>query len=232
MPPSVPLRPSPSGDTAFVVRDAGPADTGAFMSVIAPADPVHPDPFGLVRTILASRPTPPLSHGRSLALVAEDSTTGAVVGALLGGSPRWLFTHPGIDRISLREHLVSRLGMINGFAVHPAHRNRGIGTALLRTAEQRFTQNRYGLVTLDHQPDLDTFYRSRGYTVDDALLVHLPRQRLIGMTVDDTRMSAKALHPDVRLADVPGAPHRIITGLLPGASLPASAWFDGNRLQY
>ncbi|MFF2378373.1 GNAT family N-acetyltransferase [Streptomyces xiamenensis] len=202
------------------------------MSVIAHADPANPDPFGPARAILASRPTPPLSHDRSLALVAEDSTTGAVVGALLGGPPRWLFTHPGIDEVSLREHLVYRLGMINGFAVHPAHRRRGLGTALLRTAEQRFAQNRYGLVTLDHQPNLDPFYRRQGYTVDDALLVHLPQQRLIGMTVDDTRMSAKPLHPAVRLAEVPGAPHRIITGLLPGASLPAHARFDGNRLQY
>lgn len=232
MPPFAPLRPSPSGSSAFVIRDAGPADTGAFMSVIAHADPANPDPFGLARAILASRPMAPLSHHRSLALVAEDSTTGAVVGALLGGPPRWLFTHPGIDRVSLRETLVSRLGMINGFAVHPPHRHQGIGAALLRAAEQRFAQSRYGLVTLDHQPDLDAFYRRRGYTVDDALLVHLPQQRLIGMTVDDTRMSAKPLHPDVRLADVPGAPHRIITGLLPGASLPADAWFDGNRLQY
>jgi ribosomal protein S18 acetylase RimI-like enzyme len=232
MPPFIPHRPSTPSGTAFVVRDARPADTGAFMSVIAHADPDDADPFGLARDVLASRPTPPLSHGRSLALVAEDSTTGAVIGALLGGPPRWLFTHPGIDRRSLLENLVRRLGMVNGVAVDPAHRRRGIGAALLRAAEQRFARNRYGLVTLDHQPHLDAFYRGQGYTVDDALLVHLPQQRLIGMTVDDTRMSAKPLHPAVRLADVPGAPHRIITGLLPGASLPADASFDGQQLQY
>ncbi|MBV9022545.1 MAG: hypothetical protein JO362_01780 [Streptomycetaceae bacterium] len=44
-------------------------------------------------------------------------------------------------------------------------------------------------------------------------------------------MSAKALRPPVRLAAVRGAPARIITGLLPGASLPARARFDCQRLR-
>ncbi|MFI6112779.1 GNAT family N-acetyltransferase [Kitasatospora sp. NPDC051164] len=202
------------------------------MPVIALADPLDPDPFALARDVLTSPSVPPLSHDRSLALVAEDNETGTLIGALLGGPPRWLFTHPGIDRLSLRERLVHRMGMINGMAVHPDYRHRGVAAALISAAEQRFTRARYGLMTVNHEPALDDFYRHHGYTIGDALLVHLPQQRLIGMTTDDTRMSAKPLHPAVRLADVPGAPHRVITSLVPGASLPADAVFDGTRLQY
>ncbi|MEU8759455.1 N-acetyltransferase [Streptomyces sp. NPDC048659] len=228
---SSPNRLSADG-AAFTVRDARPADTDAFMQVIALADPLDPDPFGLARVVLASPPVPPLSHDRNLALVAEDKETGTFIGALFGGPPRWLFTHPGIDSLPLLDHMVRSLGIINGVAVHPDHRRRGVAAALIGAAEQRFARAGYGLVTVDHEPALDGFYRRHGYTIGDALLVHLPQQRLIGMTTDDTRMSAKPLHPAVRLADVPGAPHRVITGLLPGASLPADAVFDGTRLQY
>jgi GNAT superfamily N-acetyltransferase len=221
---AAPLRPP------VVVREARPADTAAFMAVIALADPHHPDPFGEARLVLAGPPEPPLSHFRQLFLIAETPGR-AVAGALLAGVPRWLLEHPGIDTVSLQERLVARLGMIHAVAVHPDHRGRGIARTLIQQAEARFTQAGYGLMTLNHDPELDGFYRHLGYTVDDRLLVHLPGDRLIGMTTDDTRMSAKALRPPVRLADVPGAPARIITGLLPGASLPARASFDPVRLR-
>ncbi|MEU9254524.1 GNAT family N-acetyltransferase [Streptomyces sp. NPDC048270] len=219
-------------DTApFTIRVAGHADTTAYMNLIAHADPHDPDPFGLARDILARHPGRPLSHHRDLCLLAEDST-GTAVGALLGGVPRWVLEHPGIDTLALTDRMISHLGMIHAVAVHPDQRRRGIGRALIQRAEERFTQAGYGVMTLNHAPELDGYYRSLGYTVDDALLVHLPPQRLIGMTADDTRMSAKPLRPSVRLAEVPGAPHRVITSLLPGASLPPSATFDGTRLQY
>lgn len=228
---SLPTAQSALDTVPFTIRVAGHADTAAFMELIAHADPHDPDPFGLARDILARRPEPPLSHHRDLCLLAKDGT-GAIVGALLGGVPRWLLEHPGIDTLALADRMVSRLGMIHAVAVHPDHRRRGIGRALIQRAERRFAQAGYGLMTLNHAPELDDYYRALGYTVDDALLVHLPQQRLIGMTTDDTRMSAKPLHPSVRLADVPGAPHRVITSLLPGAALPPGASFDGTRLQY
>ncbi|MFZ3492171.1 GNAT family N-acetyltransferase [Streptomyces sp. 5.8] len=228
---SLPSAQSVPDTVPFTIRVAGHADIAAFMELIAHADPHDPDPFGLARDILARGPERPLSHYRDLCLLAEDGT-GAVVGALLGGVPRWLLEHPGIDTLALADRMVSRLGMIHAVAVHPDHRRRGIGRALIQRAERRFAQAGYGLMTLNHAPELDDYYRALGYTVDDALLVHLPQQRLIGMTTDDTRMSAKPLHPSVRLADVPGAAHRVITSLLPGAALPPGASFDGTRLQY
>jgi GNAT superfamily N-acetyltransferase len=211
------------------IRAACAADTAAFMSVIALADPDDTDPFGQARAILASRSEPPLSHpGRHLCLLAE-TPDGTVTGALLAGIPRWLLEHPGIDSPSLQDRLIARLGMIHAVAVHPDHRNTGIARALIQHAEARFTQAGYGLMTLNHDPSLDEFYRSLSYTVGDQLLVHLPGDRLIGMSTDDTRMSAKALRVPVRLADVPGAPAQVITGLLPGASLSARATFDPVR---
>ncbi|MFJ5068373.1 hypothetical protein ACIQC7_18460 [Kitasatospora sp. NPDC088556] len=87
-----------------------------------------------------------------------------------------------------------------------------MAAALIGAAEQRFTRAGYGLVTVDHQPALDDFYRHHGYTIGDALLIHLPQQRLIGMTTDDTRMSAKPLH---RRSGSPPSP------ALPTGSSPA-----------
>lgn len=222
---------SPQGRTPFSLREARYDDTGAFMNVIAHADPHHPDPFGIARAVLASSPEPPLSHGRDLCLVAEDST-GLIVGAVIAGAPRWVFEHPGIDSTALEDRLVARLGMIHAVAVHPDHRRAGIGQAMIRYTEQRFAQAGYGIVTLNHDQDLDEFYRKLGYTVGDHLTVHLPGRRMIGMTTDDTRMSTKPLRPPARLADVTGVPGQVITGLLPGASLPARARFDGKRLRY
>ncbi|MFE9424335.1 hypothetical protein ACFYNO_15355 [Kitasatospora sp. NPDC006697] len=111
-------RPS-TGSAAFTVRDARPGDTDTFMPVIALADPFDPDPFGMARDVLASLPMPPLSHDRSLALVAEDNETGTLIGAALGGPPKWLYTHPGIDSLPLLGHMVRSLGIIHGVAVHP-----------------------------------------------------------------------------------------------------------------
>ncbi|MGW4890717.1 GNAT family N-acetyltransferase [Kitasatospora sp. NPDC004240] len=212
------------------VREACAADTAAFMAVLAFADPHHPDPFGEARLVLACPPEPPLSHHRQLFLIAE-AHDGTVAGALLAGVPRWLLEHPGIDTAILQNRLVARLAMIHAVAVQPDHRGAGIARTLIQHAEARFVHAGYGLMTLNHDRDLDAFYRHLGYTIGDQLLVHLPGDRLIGQATDDTRMSAKPLRLPVRLAEVPGAPARIVTGLVPGASLPARARFDPVRLR-
>ena len=227
--PRTPGQPAPAR-IPIAIREANGADIPAFMPVVAQADPHDSDPFGEAREILASRPAPPLSHGRELCLLAQ-TPDGTVAGALLGGIPRWLLEHPGIDGESLSIRLIARLGIIHAVAVLPGYRGNGVAHALIRHAETLFTRAGYGLLTLNHDSELDSFYRHLGYIVADQLLIHLPGRRLIGMTTEDTRMSAKALRSPVRFADVPGAPGRIITGLLPGASLPPHARFDRARLR-
>jgi len=34
-------------------------------------------------------------------------------------------------------------------------------------------------MTLNHEPDLDSFYQHLGYTLGDQLLVHIPGDRLL-----------------------------------------------------
>lgn len=222
--------------TAHVIttREARAADAPAFLAVIALADPGHPAPFHQARAVLANPPAPPLSHERQLLLIAE-APDGGIAGALMAGEPRWIFEHPGVDTPALRDRLAARLGMIHAVAVRPAHRGGGIARTLVQHAEARFAQAGYGLMTLNHGPHLDAFYQHLGYTLGDQLLVHTPGDRLLSLVnedpTDDTRMSAKALRPPVRLAAVRDAPAPIITGLLPGASLPARARFDPRRLR-
>ncbi|MFI8459158.1 GNAT family N-acetyltransferase [Kitasatospora sp. NPDC085464] len=228
--PSIPS--SPNGP-AITVRDATRADTSAFMDVIAHADPDDPNPFWPARAVLASRPAGPLSHGDNLCLLAEDNV-GVLVGALLAGPPRWVLDHPGLaGQAQARKLLFSRVAVINGVAVHPGHRRQGIARAMLRSAEQRLTRAGRGLVTLDHSPALDGFYRRLGYSVNDALVVHVPGDRLLAIGDPNLRRSSKVLDRATRLADVPGLPYQVVTRLVPGAFLPdTGVVFDGRRLRY
>lgn len=53
----------------------------------------------------------------------------------------------------------------------------------------------------------------------------------MGLTQPSPYMTAvKALHPDVRIRQLPGAPGPVVSGLLPGWDLPTGARFEGGRL--
>jgi len=144
----------------FRVRDAGHRDLDAFMNLIRHADPDHPSPFHSARLMLGLAPEPPLSHNLNLCLMAEDRR-GKPVGALLAGPPDWLVEHPGLHGSPLTLALVHRMTMIQGVAVDPKYRRRGLGTALIRRAEQRYREAGWGLSMLIHSPSLEPFYQRR-----------------------------------------------------------------------
>ncbi|WP_159399788.1 GNAT family N-acetyltransferase [Streptomyces alboflavus] len=202
------------------------------MALIQHADPDAPSPFHSARLILGLPPQPPMSHHLDLCLVAEDHR-GKLVGALLAGPPPWLIEHPGVRGSRLIPKLARRLTMIQGVAVDPQYRRRGIGRALIHHAEQRYQEHGWGLSTLIHDPSLKSFYRKLGYVSHPALLMQLPgTYPLVGQDFLNRLTALKPLSGDVTLADVPFAPAPVISGILPGSSVPDHAWFDGAALRY
>ncbi|MFM9462658.1 GNAT family N-acetyltransferase [Streptomyces scabiei] len=216
----------------FRLRDAGRRDLDAFMNLIRHADPEHPSPFHSARLMLGLAPEPPLSHNLNLCLIAEDRR-GKPVGALLAGPPDWLVEHPGLRGPSLVLALVHRMTMIQGVAIDPKYRGRGLGKALIRTAERRYREAGWALSMLVHDPSLAPFYQGLGYVSHPGLLMNLPSPHpLIGQDFLNRLTALKPLAADVRLADVLFAPCPVISGVLPGSQVPDHAWFDGAALCY
>ncbi|OPC76861.1 hypothetical protein B4N89_46170 [Embleya scabrispora] len=213
---------------SFTMRKAHPTDVNQFMTLIALADPDHPDPYGEAREFVLTRHGAPLEGEGLLALVAVDET-GKLVGALLAGIPKWVFTHVGIPT-QFEIPLSRRVANVHGVAVHPEYRYKGVGRSLIRQAEEEFKAAGWRVMTLEHPAHLDDYYARLGYTNHNAIVVNLPSS-LISVRIDDTRVSARSLHPRARLASVFGIPGPVINGLLPGTDMPENAWFDGRRLR-
>ena len=94
----------------------------------------------------------------SVFLAAEES--GELIGAVLG-------THDG------------RNGWINRLAVHPKHRNRGIGAALVGSVEERLSDRGIEIVTClieDWNEDSMTFFERIGY-VPHADVIYYSKRR-------------------------------------------------------
>ncbi|MEU8034299.1 GNAT family N-acetyltransferase [Streptomyces sp. NPDC049099] len=50
--------------------------------------------------------------------------------------------------------LINRLGTVHGVAVDEPYRGQGIAQALIAEAERSLARQRYGLITMNHKPDL------------------------------------------------------------------------------
>lgn len=215
----------------FSIRNAAKADTAAFLSLLAQADPNNPDPFGEARFTLASPARPPLSHDRALCLIAQ-APDGTPIGALAASRPWWFSEHHATRQDpALVAKLEARVCGINGVAVDPAFRGRGVGAALIRHAERRCAVAGYGLIMLDHyQQGLDTYYNRLGYTTGDTMIVNLPTPHLFVQKVLGSRISVKSLEPRVQLTSVPGLPTPVICGLLPNTHLHRETFFYAGQL--
>jgi len=217
----------------YRVRFAGPGDSEQFMQVIALADPANPAPFGQARAVLASRQSPPLTHEDSMALVAETAD-GTIAGALVGGPPRWIFEHPQLaGQRAVLIALTKRMTMVNGVAVQPEHRGRGVGAALVSAAESLAARAAMGIMLLNHTPDLAGFYRRLGYTTTDRMAYNLPSPVGLLPTVatDPELLAFKCLDLRVRQARVKGAHFPVIGGLLPGTGIAPGTRLAGTRLR-
>ncbi|MGW1159000.1 GNAT family N-acetyltransferase [Streptomyces sp. NPDC002519] len=212
----------------ITLRDVAPADADAVMRLLANVNPDDPDAFEDVRPNLSLPQEGPLSHFRSLMIVAENGE-GEVLGVLIGGVPLWLFNHVGVDP-ELAHHLAERVATITAVAVLPRQHGRGIGAELVRHSVRRFTRAGYGLLTLNCFPELESYYRGLGFSIMDDLNVSLGPLNPVQQQWGDTRVAARALDRYTSLVDVPGLSSPVVSGILPNTSLPRGTYFDGERL--
>ncbi|MFD6967154.1 GNAT family N-acetyltransferase [Streptomyces sp. NPDC059949] len=213
----------------ITLRDGAAPDADAVARLLSVVNPDDPGAFEDVRLNLGMPHEGPLSHSRSLVVLAEDAQ-GHPVGALFAGSPFWLFDHPVTGHPALLGDLVARIGIISAVAVHPDHHGRGVGAELIRHAVRRFTRAGYGLLTLNCFPALEEYYDRLGFTIMDDLIVHLPDGRMAAPVWDDTRVAARPLDRHTVLAAVPGLGSPVVSGILPGSRVPDGAYFDGEKL--
>ncbi|MER5888040.1 GNAT family N-acetyltransferase [Streptomyces sp. NPDC001941] len=187
-----------------------------------------------IKDILDLAPDRPLNtHGPALCLTARRrrTTNPQPAGALFASYPDWAADHPTVDRNPHLSLILARTAlMIYGLAVAPKHRRQGIARALLTETETRARAHGYRMTTLIHTPDLTPFYQHLGYTTAPHITIFTPYGAM-GLTQPWPFLTAvKPLTPDVQLRHVPGAPGPLVTGLLSGWDLPATARIDGDLL--
>jgi ribosomal protein S18 acetylase RimI-like enzyme len=123
----------------WTIRPAAAADVPAVLGVWreAGAEVTLTDDPGSLKALLG--------HDRGALLVAEEA--GRVVGTIVAGWDGWR-------------------GSMYRLAVLPAARRRGLGTALVRAAEERLTAagaRRVGAIVLDDEEGAQAFWMAVGY---------------------------------------------------------------------
>ncbi|GHE51033.1 GNAT family N-acetyltransferase [Streptomyces capitiformicae] len=212
----------------FRIRTARFSDEDAMMRLLALADPDDPAPFESSRTVLLRGPQGPLSHGLALLLVAQHQD-GAIVGALTASPPDWIVTHPGITGEHNQSALLNRLGTVHGVAVDEPYRGHGIACALIAEAERHLGRQGYGLITMDHKPELTDFYTRLGYAHGAQLVIHTPGPLIAQPAHTGMIHSFKPLESNVRLRAVPGYPEPMVSGLVSRTHIPAGSQFLPGR---
>ncbi|MFF3256988.1 GNAT family N-acetyltransferase [Actinacidiphila glaucinigra] len=214
------------------IEAAVPADTHDYFELLMTA---LPDSQLDVPEMLLHLPPMEFTHGPALCLVARDTRTGNVVGALLGAVPVWIDEHPLTLPFTLPGVLLGALMADNiaetiAVAVDPAHRRQGIARNLITTAEQHFRDAGFKLAALHHAPALADFYARLGYHSCQRLLILTPSGDMFGQGPKDGFIGAKPLRPSVDIVTMPHAPGPIVTGLFRGCVLPPGTRFEDNRL--
>ncbi|MER6409002.1 GNAT family N-acetyltransferase [Streptomyces viridosporus] len=204
--------------TAVRIRPATPSDADTVVELISLIDlhlPPAEVPTALepMRRALAEPTGEPLTHAPNHFLIAEDPH-GAPLGTIACGPPLWIYRHPRIP-VFMRGMLLRRIIAVQGLAVLPAHRGRGIGRSLLHHAEATFTACGYTALTLRHEPGLESYYVPLGFTSADRLAMDLPPLGLITQADRGWRHAVKPLAPRVSFSTVYGVPVRVVTGVLP-----------------
>lgn len=175
----------------------------------------------------------PFTHGPALCLTARSrrSSNPKPVGAAFASFPEWAHEHPLTDGYPELSDLLSRTALlVYGLAVTPHRRGEGIGRTLLAEVEAQARSTGFRLATLLHKPELASFYQRLGYATAHHVTIAMPHAAM-GLTQLPPLMTAvKALHPDVHIRTVTGAPGPVVTGLLPGWDIPPTARFHNGQL--
>ncbi|MFJ8444377.1 GNAT family N-acetyltransferase [Kitasatospora griseola] len=163
----------------------------------------------------------------TLLLAAREN--GRIIGALGVSVPEWVMTHRALRDESQRGLLARVIAHVHGVAVHPDHRRRGIGRALLEEARKRVSHEGYLLMTLEHAEDLADFYQRLGFTTVGELAIYTPRPLLTQPPSPGLAIAVRTLMGRVGPRDVPGLAGPVVDGLVNLERIPAGAVFYPGR---
>lgn len=216
IPVSVP--PLPDG---IVTRDATHADRAALEPVIRLADPDNPDGSwrALPEVISQSLDLEKQTYAR----VAEETSSGTLIGGMLALPAAWAFTHPMLIG-SPNAHIIAGLvACLDSLAVVDQWRGKGIARALVAEAEQAagsYLAGKLGGAVLlaTHEPELTDFYAGLGFTVSpDGIGIPTPTGFICHGPIKGFRFSVKPLRTGVQMKAMPTPYGRqlVVQGILP-----------------
>ncbi|MFD6464868.1 GNAT family N-acetyltransferase [Streptomyces goshikiensis] len=212
-------------DERYRIHDLTPSDVDAAEALLQLAAEKQPAGVRAAKKMLLEL----MAAGNSvlndcrLALVAEDATTGQIVGATTAGITG-LWSHPVLNRLpdAYRPQWLERIGELHEVAVHPEHRRRGIGTQLLQHACAHRVAHRWRLLLWSfHADSPDAAFHpapamwpvGQEFRLSELYgQIAMPVRKLTG----DLRLCTAALHPAVKYLHNPDSDQREVTGVFTG----------------
>ncbi|NGO13137.1 GNAT family N-acetyltransferase [Streptomyces sp. HC44] len=206
---------------SIVIRGAAESDAALLEPVIRMADPDNADGSWLQLPAAISQSLDPdkYTHVR----VAEETSSGALVGGALALPAPWALTHPmlvGSPNAHIAAGLVADL---DSLAVVEEWRGKGIARALVAEAEKAMGTHEEGkfgaaVMYVTHEPELTDFYAGLGFTLSpDGIGIPTPAGFICHGPTKDYRISVKPLRTGVQMQPMPTPYGRqlVIHGVLP-----------------
>lgn len=213
-------------DERYWIRDLAPGDVDASEALLQLASEKQSrstrEATRMLLEMMAAGDSP--VNKRGFTLVAEDTTTGQIVGAATVG-PTGLWSHPVLGCLPEvgRVQWLERIGELYEIAVHPEHRRQGIGYGLLETvAAHRLAVKWRLLMWYFHadSPDVAFHPQEAMWPVGQEFRLTEPSGR-IAMPVrelhGDLRLCFSLLHPAAKILLDPESGQKALAGVFTGS---------------
>ncbi|MFE4263302.1 GNAT family N-acetyltransferase [Streptomyces sp. NPDC056883] len=213
-------------DDRYRIRDLAPGDVDAAQALLQLAAEKQTkatrEATRMLLEMTAAGDSP--VNKRGFTLVAEDTSTGRIVGAATVG-PTGLWSHPVLGCLPKvgRAQWLERIGELYEVAVHPDHRRRGIGYGLIEAvAAHQIAANWRLLLWYFHADSPDAAFHPQDamWPVGQEFRLTEPSGR-VAMPVremnGDLRLCISLLHPATKVLLDPASGQKAVAGIFSGS---------------
>ncbi|MER7692624.1 GNAT family N-acetyltransferase [Streptomyces sp. NPDC097610] len=213
---------APALPDGLQLRDAARDDAAALEPVIRMADPDNPDGSWRVLPAVIDQSLDPEKY--TCARVVEETSSGTLVGGMLGMPAVWAYNHPMLAG-SPNAHIIAGLvASLDSLAVVEAWRGQGVARALVAEAEKTMAAHEKGkfgaaVLYVTHEPELTDFYAGLGFSLSpDGIGIPSPLGFICHGPIEGFCFSVKPLRTDVQMEPMatPYGRQLVIRGILPG----------------